>query len=215
MLEECLSHPAWRKPLATLHPDIRREHHPPALRGCELRPPRCPQRVPRLRLRIRTLEVGQSLQISGLPARARRRSLRRECHRIQSPASLPNRFLEPLDGLRGDCLLAGDLRFGRHISLRCLLCQLLLGRSRLFRRQVFLRRLFYRLLLITGSTLGLRRRLLGFLFGSHKRSLPLAHAQRNRNRGLLRGLPRWERGLAVTFTTEKVGVQRNESSWLP
>jgi len=92
-------------------------------------------------LRIRTLDVGQSLQISRLLARLRSQSLQCECHSIHALA----------------------------FHLNPLFIQLFL--YRLLRRRHFL----------AHSSPRLRVLHLGFLFGSHRRSLPpVGHSQYSR-----------------------------------
>src|SRR6266850_4864968 len=79
-------------------------------------------------LRIRTLDVGQSLQISRLPARPRSQSLQCECHRIHALAFSPNLLLKCARRFPSGSLLAASLRF--HLRLfrsSLLLRQLLLG----------------------------------------------------------------------------------------
>src|SRR3981189_1184835 len=79
-------------------------------------------------LRIRTFDIGQSLQISRLLARVRTQSLQSECHRIHALAFLPNLFLKCARRFPSGSLLAASLRF--HLRLfrsSLLLRQLLLG----------------------------------------------------------------------------------------
>src|SRR3981081_918163 len=79
-------------------------------------------------LRIRTLDVGQSLQISRLLARPRSQSLQCECHRIHALAFPPNLFLKFTRRVPASCLLAADLRFHLRFFRSCLLLrQLPLG----------------------------------------------------------------------------------------
>src|SRR5487761_863628 len=123
-------------------------------------------------LRIRTLDLGQSLQISRLLARPRSLSFQSECHRIHALAFPPNLFFKYAHRFPTGCLLAADLRF--HLRLfrsGLLFCQLLLGRYS-FLSQLLLCRLLHRRHIFARSSLRLRPLLLGFLFGSHGRSLP-------------------------------------------
>src|SRR5580704_1051157 len=90
------------------------------------------ERVPLLEqlvytLRIRTLDIGQALQISRLLTRPLPPSLRGECHRIHTLTFPPNLLLECARFPTG-WLLATDLRFHFRLFRSCLvLCQLLLG----------------------------------------------------------------------------------------
>src|SRR5467141_266093 len=102
-------------------------------------------------LRIRTFDIGQSLQISRLLARLRPQSLQSECHRIHALAFLPNLFLKWARRFPSGSLLAPSLRF--HL------------------------RLFRSSLLPARSALRLRLLVLGFLFCTLTRSVPpLGHS---------------------------------------
>src|SRR5271157_1409917 len=123
-------------------------------------------------LRIRTLNVGQSLQISRLFVRPRSQSLQCECLRIHALAFPPNLFLNCVRRFPAGCLFAADLRFHLRLFRSCLLLrQLLLGSYPLL-SQLLLNRLLHRSHLLARSSLRLRLLLLRFLFGSHTRSLP-------------------------------------------
>ena len=122
-------------------------------------------------LRIRTLGVGQSLQISRLLARSRSQSLECECHPIHALAFPLNLLLQYPRRFPAGCRLAAGPRF--HLRLfrsRLLLGRLLLG-SYPPLIQLPLNRLVHRRHLLAHSSLRLRLILLGFLFGSHGRSL--------------------------------------------
>src|SRR5713226_9805900 len=127
-------------------------------------------------LGIRTLGIGQSLQISRLLARPRSQSLQCECHRIHALAFPPNLFLkDPRFSARW--LFAADLRFHPRFFRSCLLLrQLLLGSYPLL-CQLLLNRLLHRGHFLASSSLRLCLLLLGFLFGSHARNLsPVGHS---------------------------------------
>src|SRR5712691_9872004 len=114
-------------------------------------------------LRIRTLDVGQSLQTSRLLARPSSHTLQCEYHRIHALAFPSNLFLKCARRFPAGCLLAADLRFHLRLFRSCLLLrQFLPGSCPLPHRDHLLAR----------SSLRLRLLLLGFLFGSHTRSLP-------------------------------------------
>src|SRR5467141_1083192 len=123
-------------------------------------------------LRIRTFDVGQSLQISRLLARPRSRSLQCECHRIHALTFPPNLFLKCARRFPAGCLLTADLRLQLALFRSCILLgQHLLGSCPLLSR-LLPKRLLHRGHLLARSSLRLRLLLLGFLFGSHTRSLP-------------------------------------------
>src|SRR6516164_513552 len=186
-------------PLTTLYPDTRREHHPAAaLHACELRPRQCPRRFHALQhlglervslleqlvhtLRIRTLDIGQSLQISRLLARPRSQSLECECHRTHALAFPLNLFLQCARRFPAGCLLAAGLRF----HLRVFRSRLLLVLGQLLLVSYPLTQL-HRRHLLAHSSLRLRLILLGFLFGGHSRSLPpIGHSYSSRRAGCLK-----------------------------
>src|SRR5882762_2757844 len=130
-------------------------------------------------LRIRTLDVGQSLQISRLLARPGSQSLQCECHCIYALAFPPDLFIKCARRFPAGCLLADGLRFHLRLFRSCLLLrQLLLGTCPLLSK-LLLNRLLHRRHLLAGSSLRLRLLLHGFIFGSHTRSLPpVGHSQR-------------------------------------
>src|SRR5882762_849829 len=115
-------------------------------------------------LRIRTFDVGQSLQISRLLARPRSQSLQGECHRIHALALPPNLFLKCTRRFRS-CLLLRQLVLGS--------CPLL--------SKLLLNRVLQRRYLPVRSSLRLRVLPLRFTLGSHTRSLPsVSHSYRER-----------------------------------
>src|ERR1035437_3184927 len=136
-------------------------------------------------LRIRTGDAGQSLQISRLPARTGFPALRWECHCIHALAFFRNLFLERAHRLRADCLVADGLRFYRRLFRGWLL-----PRRFLLRDTPLLIQLLRRPDLLAGSSLRLRLLLLGFLFGSHTRSLPPAQVRGTKPRWLYRAAAR-------------------------
>src|SRR5882762_1676056 len=123
-------------------------------------------------LRIRTFDVGQSLQISRLLARPRSQSLQGECHRIHALALPPNLFLKCTRRFPAGCVLADGLRFHLRLFRSCLLLrQLVLGSCPLLSK-LLLNRLLQRRYLPVRSSLRLRVLPLRFTLGSHTRSLP-------------------------------------------
>src|SRR5271156_825518 len=132
-------------------------------------------------LRIRTFDVGQSLQISRLLARPRSQSFRCECQRIHALAFPPNLILRCARRFPAGCLRAADLRFHFRLFRGCLLLRRLLLGSRPLLSQLPLKCLLHRRHLLARSSLRLRPLLLRFLFGNHTRSLsPAGHSQRER-----------------------------------
>src|SRR5271156_1043722 len=123
-------------------------------------------------LRIRTLDAGQSLQISRLLARLRSQSLQCEWQRIHALAFPPNLFLKCARRFLAGCPLAADLRFHFRLFRGCPLHrQLLLGSCPLL-CHLLLNRFLHRRHFLACDSLRVRLLLLGFLFGSHTRSLP-------------------------------------------